>query len=352
MQRHLLIPAAIVGVLLCAGYFGARAFAQVHTVFSYLYTSPDAFTEVVYNTYPDINYTVPLSTVVQSRDVPIKISYPDPLPTEPQPVIIWSHGGAKGAQPGVKKSSEWGHWLARKGYVVIHVTHRNATKQERQDMCQDIGMTVKSDCETFKFLNFYRLHDLIAVMDDLPNIEADLVTQTGQDLIDENAIALAGHSSGSGAVLTLAGAQRDFKGIPFALSDARPRSFLAFSPQGPSADDGLTSTSWETVDDRPVLTATGLSDSTGGQSASNRRVPHVTMPPGGRYRLFIDHPDVNHSRMNLNAATPSPEVEDWLKVAVLAFVDATLREIPEAQAYINSRNLTVFSAGVADWDAR
>ncbi len=51
-------------------------------------------------------------------------------------------------------------------------------------------------------------------------------------------------------------------------------------------------------------------------------------------------------------STPNPEVEEWLKVAVLAFVDAILREIPEAQAYINSRNLTLFSAGVADWDIR
>lgn len=352
MQRHLILPSALVGILICTAYFGARAFAQVHTVLSYLYTTPDTFAELIYSTYPDISYNVPLTTVVQSRDVPIKISYPDPLPTEPQPVIIWSHGGAKGAQPGVKKTSEWGHWLAQKGYVVIHVTHRKATKQERQDMCQDIGMTVKSDCETFKFLNFYRLHDLIAVMDDLPNIDAELATQTGQDLIDENAIALAGHSSGSGAVLTLAGAQRDFKGIPYALSDARPQSFLAFSAQGPSPDDGFTSTSWETVDNRPVLTATGLNDTSAGQSAANRRVPHVTMPPGGRYRFFIDHADASHSMINLNAATPNPEVEEWLKAAVLAFVDATLREIPEAQAYINSQNLTLFSVGVADWDVR
>jgi len=33
-------------------------------------------------------------------------------------------------------------------------------------------------------------------------------------------------------------------------------------------------------------------------------------------------------------------------------VDATLREIPEAQAYISSRNLTIFSIGVADRDVR
>ncbi len=352
MQRHLFLPSALVGILLCAGYFGARAFAQVHTVLSYLYTSPATFTEVGYNTYPDISYTVPLSAVVQSRDVPINISYPDPLPTEPQPVIIWSHGGAKGARPGVKRTSEWGLWFTRKGYIVIHVTHKEATKQERQDMCQDIGITVKSDCENFKYLNFYRLHDLIAVMDDLANIDAALAAHTGQDLIDENVIALAGQSAGSGAILTLAGAQRDFKGNPYALSDTRPRSILAFSPQGPSPDDGFDFTSWETVDNRPVLTATGLSDSTGGQSAANRRVPHVIMPPGGRYRLFIDHVDASHGMMNLHAPTANPEVEEWLKVAVLAFIDATLREIPEAQAYINSRNLTLFSAGVADWDVR
>ncbi len=352
MHRHLFLPSALVGILLCAGYFGDRAFAQVHTVLSYLYTTPDTFAELIYSTYPDISYTVPLSAVVQTRDVPITISYPDPLPAEPQPVIIWSHGGAEGARSGVKKTSEWGHWLARKGYVAIHVTHKEATKQERQDMCQDIGIMVKSDCENFKYLNFYRLHDLIAVMDDLPNIDAALAAHTGQDLIDENVIALAGQSSGSGAILTLAGAQRDFKGNPYALSDTRPRSFLAFSPQGPFPDDGFDFTSWETVDNRPVLTATGLSDSTEGQSATNRRVPHVTMPPGGRYRLFIDHADANHGMMNLHAATPNIEVEEWLKAPVLAFVDATLREIPEAQAYINSRNLTVFSAGVADWDVR
>ena len=37
---------------------------------------------------------------------------------------------------------------------------------------------------------------------------------------------------------------------------------------------------------------------------------------------------------------------------MLGFVDATLSEIPEAQAYINSHNLTAYSAGVADWDVR
>jgi len=142
MQRHLFLPLTIAGILLCAGTIGTRAFAQVHTVVSYLDSSPYTFTEVVYSTYPDITYTVPLSAVVQSRDVPVTISYPDPLPTQPQPVIIWSHGGGRGAQPGVKNSSEWGHWLARKGYVVIHVTHQKATKQERQDMCQDIGFSL------------------------------------------------------------------------------------------------------------------------------------------------------------------------------------------------------------------
>lgn len=304
----------------------------------------------MYSNYPDITYTVPLSAAVQSREVPIEISYPDPSPTQPQPVIIWSHGGAQGARPGVKKSSEWGHWLACKGYVVIHVTHRKATKQEREEMCQDLGIGVPTDCQNSKYLNFYRLHDLIAVMDALPDIDAELAAHASQDLIDENVIALAGHSAGSGAILTLAGAQRDFKGIPYALSDARPRSFLAFSPQGPSADDGLTLTCWDTVDERPVLAVTGLNDTTSGQSSSNRRLPHASMPPGGRYRLFVDHPDATHSAINLNATAPNPEREGWLKAAVLAFADATLREIPEAQAYVNSQNLTRFSVGVADWD--
>jgi len=92
MQRHLFLPSALVGILLCAGCFGALTFAQVHTDLSYLYTTPDTFAELIYRTYPDISYNVPLSAVVQSRDVPINISYPEPLPTEPQPVIIWSHG--------------------------------------------------------------------------------------------------------------------------------------------------------------------------------------------------------------------------------------------------------------------
>ena len=148
MQRHFFLPSILVGILLYAGYFSAQVFGQVHTVVSYLYNTPDTFTENVNSTYPDISYNVPLTSVVQSRDVPIKISYPDPLPTEPQPVIIWSHGGAKGAQPGVKKSSEWGHWLAQKGYVVIHVTHKKATKQERQDMCQDIGFSLTTRMRT------------------------------------------------------------------------------------------------------------------------------------------------------------------------------------------------------------
>lgn len=269
------------------------------------------------------------------------------------PVVIWSHGGADGKNDPLSALDAWGEFTAREGYLSINVAHEGRTAAQRLALCTSLG--IDSDgCLTFKYLNWDRPHDLRQVVDRLSDYTALLQGAVPDPL----RIAVGGHSAGAGAAMMLAGATRVFVTSPVTLDDARVRSFLTFSPQGPG-HDGFTMSSWANVV-RPNLLATGQGDNADSVPPEVRALPHELMPAGGKYRLFIDdaaavHTVFSHSTVACEKLTTGSRCAAflaWLEATSLAFLDASLRNDDVARQWLASHEIEQVAAGVASWSVR
>jgi hypothetical protein len=160
----------------------------------------------------------------------------------------------------------------------------------------------------------------------------------------------------------VAGATRDFAGRQRAIADPRPIAFVSCSPQGPG-EDGFIEASFVPVT-RPHLTLTGLGDETDGAAARRRRAFELAQP-GEKYLLWINELSARHTtfdfntdacesyqRMHSGDLTRCSEHRQWLASAMLAFLDAHLRNAAPARAWLSSSNAAVLSAGVIEWSRR
>ena len=291
----------------------------------------------------------------------------------PMPAVVWSHGGAYGKRSPTTSMVPWSETTARAGYVTVSIAHTTRNDDSRGRLCNALGITAPATCDDFKYLNWDRPHDIRAVLDAL----AVLSTGEFRGQIDMQRIALGGHSAGSGGVQTVAGARRIFLGPPVDLSDPRPVAFLAFSPQQPGGE-GFFDTrfqnerhSWTSVL-RPVLTATGDGDSTCnpgpavgscvGDTPFGRRIGFQRMPAtGNKYHLYVHDANAFHTLFELNAdkcglpgVDPQrcAETIRWLSSTALAFLDAHVRQVPDALQWLQSKRIEVASGGVAEWQRK
>jgi hypothetical protein len=93
-----------------------------------------------------------------------------------------------------------------------------------------------------------------------------------------------------------------------------------------------------------------------------RRVAYKLMPAGGKYLLFINSVRISHEfletldtqaceQAGAEAALCS-NFRDWLRSAVLAFLDAHLRNLAEAQTWMRSGLIRAASAENAGWETK
>lgn len=277
---------------------------------------------------------------------------------EPLPVVVWSHGGNDGQMNALNVGTEWAAILVAAGYVVVDVAHAPRTPASRQALCDQLGYDA-AGCLTFKYLHWDRPHDAARVFD---FIEAQAASGPWAGRIDAARIVYAGHSAGSGGVLMVDGAPRDYAGQLVTLSDPRPIAFLANSPQGPG-DEGFVEASFGGCA-RPTLVNTGVGDDTNVLGV-NRARAFDFMPAGDKFRFYLLEPAARHATFDQNGdacATYSgqqgldagrcPTYQRWLASSALAFLDAYARDSAAARAYLASDNLTVLTAGAATWDRR
>ena len=306
------------------------------------------------------------------REVRFLIRQPLGAPL-PAPAVVWSHGGADGKSSPATSMAEWSETTARAGYFTVSIAHANREPASRRRLCNAIRIADDATCTVFKYLNWDRPHDIRAVLDAL----ALLSTGEFSGQIDMQRVALGGHSAGSGAAQTLAGAKRIFVGPPIDLPDPRPIAFLAFSPQQPGSE-GFFDTrfqkqrhSWTDVL-RPVLTATGDGDSICnpgpepgsciGDTPFGRRIGFQRMPANGnKYQLYLHDADAFHMLFELNASKcPQMNVDTlkcgemvrWLSAAALALLDGHVRQLPVALQWLQSNNIEQASGGVAEWQRK
>ncbi len=314
-----------------------------------------------------------------SRTVNVLLRIPTGAPL-PMPVVIWSHGGAEGKENPHHSLAEWSEVTAEAGYLTVSIAHTpRVDLGNRYALCAAPPLLMDATtCDGFKYLHWDRPHDIAAVIDELDQLNA---SGPYAGYIDIERIAVGGHSSGSSGGLSVAGALRDFSSIDYTgtvldLHDPRPVAFLAFSPQGPGAE-GFFDTdfkkdrhSWGEIW-RPVLIGTGDGDNTCdrleepgscfGDSPYIRRIAFGRMPGNGnKYHIYLNDAETFHTLFELKTSECSPQEKDvsrakcdemarWLSATALAFLDAHVRQDPNAQQWLNSDNIVAASRGVAEW---
>ena len=134
--------------------------------------------------------------------------------------------------------------------------------------------------------------------------------------------------------------------------DARIKAAILISGQG-TTNRLFTADSWNDLS-KPMMVITGSKDVApiGRETPSSRREPFERAKPGNKYLLFIE--GATHSSyqgkgraLQLDRDAPGDEaltmITSVTASAMLAFLDAYLKDEGSAKAYLASDALTVFS---------
>jgi hypothetical protein len=280
-------------------------------------------------------------TARNNYHLPLVIRYPVGA-SGPRPVVIWHHGGTPSAR-GATRSEEWSRHLAAAGYVMVHPSRTMiADPAPFQAECRDNGFKLPDECAYWVTQHRYgpqNTHFLIVV---------------------------AGHSGGTSSVLANAGAwQRWGPGAPqYGERNNAPVAFLATGVQGPmyagfrsgfhspGTHRAITEHSFAAID-RPFMFITGVGDETG-EPPEARVTAWLTSASGDKVLLWDTEAEAVHETMDIDRCDTPLRADHctWIGSAGLAFLDAVVRQRPEAQAWLESAALAVLSAGAIELHRR
>ncbi len=272
--------------------------------------------------------------VYGARPIPYRVYYPEGV-DGPLPVVVWSHGGAPGKRDPATSGPVWGRVLAGAGYASVHPAHGPLTRAEREAQCAAIGVTA---CETFKFNDWQRPHDLTFLLDHLAALDPAAAPWAAR--LDFARLGVVGHSAGSGATATLAGAVRQWEGATLRHADDRPLAFVLLSPQG-RGDAGFSDGSWDGIT-RPVLFASGSED---GATPEARLDPFRGVSSDVAVHYWVDHPGAQHTLFELKEQACLRATRDRaacralaepMADAVVGFLDAHVRGDARARAWLDA----------------
>lgn len=287
----------------------------------------------------------------RDKDLELLIRYPAAPAgrglSGPCPLVLFSHGMG-GSREGF---SEFGSHLASWGYVVIHCTHSDSVELRRRQ-----GEKVTRESFLRKGVRqvdpLDRVQDVTLILDRLDEIEsrvAGLRSGTGEGRISRTQIAMAGHSAGALTTQMVAGVRNRFGplGPGGRWGDPRIRAFVPISGQGRGVI-GLNEDSWKPVT-IPMLTVTGSLDTAavGKETPESRRHPfEFSTPTGRKHLLWVE--GARHNSWQSPAPAERPTVLAFHS-AVTAFLDANLKNDPEASGWLNtpSNHRDVGTAGTA-----
>lgn len=284
------------------------------------------------------------------------------------PVIIWAHGGGEGRTiAGTDVLSEPSVLTAQAGYLTISPAFRPRNEAQQKALCDFLQAPTEQVCTTL--INspaWDRPFDIQAVLDLLETENR----RQGSPLfgrVDMSRVAVGGHSAGSSATLSVAGARREILGKRYGgveyFEDPRPKAFIGLSPSSPGAswmfDTGYRNpeTSWTRIE-RPVLLVTGAGDAHE-QQPHGRRLPFEFLPSAGnKFLVWIGdtafgHGDYGDEPCAAGRAKCTPFEAVWSS-SILSFLDAYVQRKPLAIEYL-SKGYAARAAGNAfevEWSAK
>lgn len=328
------------------------------------------FTNCVY-TVPRVNFVGQKSqlTYTDRMGLPRTFEFFVRLPQVPGPlpVIVWAHGGGDGIQnAGEGTLGEPSVLTAQAGWLTISPAFRPRTEAQQKALCEYLNATTEPLCALINSPAWDRPFDIQAVLDLLETENR----RQGSPLfgrVDMSRVAVGGHSAGSSATLSVAGARREILGKHYGgveyFEDPRPKAFVGLSPSSPGSswmfDTGYRNgeTSWTHIE-RPALLVTGAGDAHE-QQPRGRRLPFEFMPASGnKYRVWIDdvafgHGDYGDDPCGAGRAKCTPFEAVWSS-SILSFLDAYVLRKPIAIEYL-SKGYAAKAAGNAfdvEWSAK
>jgi len=276
--------------------------------------------------------------VQRSREVPVKIYYPQPpnrWSKENQgllPIIIFSHG-LGGSREGYEYLGK--HW-AGYGYVSVHVQHRGSDEQVWKNKGKPVRRLGRAMIDPKNSIN--RVQDISFAIDQMKLLNDEESPFKGRLNLDR--IGVAGHSFGAFTSLAIAG--QVFSGMEdqkFSFVDPRVKAVIAMSSPVPKNRD-----SFDTAFGQiriPCLHMTGTKDDSpmGTTTAEDRRIPFDYINGADQYLVIFR--DVNHmvfagwdGTEERRPGEQSLVVLDLIRMSSTAFWDAYLKKNADAKNWL------------------
>ena len=269
-----------------------------------------------------------------------KVFYPVGAPG-PLPVLLFSHGNWSSNE---KYDNLLQHWVSH-GYVVLAPLHRDGS-----------GGYLSGTIDLIRMGNLgliqARVDDLKSLLDSLDEIEALAPVQ-----LDRQRIAATGHSFGAFNAQQLGGARAwdsDAGGFVNAR-DERIVAVVALSPPGPMFEE-IIADSW-LEQDVPTLMSTGTWDTNAmfWPDWRDHLLSWETAPGGEQYSLVIQGADHYLGNLICRPELEGPPQDGALAIlnsAIIMFLDARLKNNPEAMRQLHSTRLQNVSEGFAVLERR
>ena len=279
---------------------------------------------------------------VQSRDVSLRVTYPDG--SGPFPVIVFSHGAFCYPQLYAEITD---HWVSH-GYIVVLPNHLDSPNNG------------KLSPGALQSLMWSRIRDMSFALDALDQIEAQVSDMRG--ITDRAHMAVAGHSFGGLIAMIKSGLtlENPEDGIQADHSDDRFDAAVILSGVGPTAmvDGTVLAESAFSGLTGPLFASGGTKDE--GNVGTGEKFPwqwrmsgYILAPPGDKYYLVLK--DADHYLGGLlcrenRGGEPDPEAVEIVRMATTAFLNAYLKGDAAAKHFLRDTDFTTLTSGRAQLD--
>lgn len=276
---------------------------------------------------------------IQQRDVTFRVLHP--AGDGPFPVVVFSTGGFCPSQMYERIAN---HWVSH-GYVFIAPNHIDSPNNPRSLGPAEMAVIVPS-----------RTRDVSLALDALDEIarQAGLIGK-----MQPNRVAIAGHSFGSGIAMMKIGMHTtaEERGAWGDAYDARFRAAILLSPPGDSDETspdvfaGLRKPFFATGGTRDV----GRIDPGDMAPGEWRRRAWLLAPPGDKYSAIVDGADHYLGGLICNperGGEPDPEAVAVIRALTTVFLDAYIKDEPDALAFLLTGDVSDRTQGRVDYRYR
>jgi predicted dienelactone hydrolase len=279
---------------------------------------------------------VALAGTDNQRELAINLYYPQT--GDNFPLLLFSHGNWSDKHSYDRLIE---HWVSH-GYVVAATDHL--------DCCGAVNGIFNSLRYGQFGLIETRVADLGRVLAAIPELETQFSNFRGKTDLDR--IAATGHSFGAFTAQQLGGAgtfEPDREEYVF-FPEPRITAVVALSPPGPMFDT-ITENSWQQLS-TPTLVTTGTWDIQPSFWPDWRMhlMSYETAVPGDKFALVVEGAD--HYLGNLicrtgREAEPQEDALQMVQIATTTFLDAYLKNNPQATDLLAGDQLTATTSGFA-----